>query len=81
MKPRKIASSTATEVAWLPRAKARRSVIVGLIQLTKLRNDFTNPTVTFTRYELLRLLGWPDQTRYYRRLTESLRRWVAVTLY
>ncbi len=34
-------------------------VIVGLIQLTKLRNDFTNPTVTFTRYELLRLLGWP----------------------
>jgi len=81
LKPRKIASSTATEVAWLPRAKARRSVIVGLIQLTKLRNDFTNPTVTFTRYELLRLLGWPDQTRYYRRLTESLRRWVGVTLY
>jgi hypothetical protein len=56
-------------------------VIVGLIQLTKLRNDFTNPTVEFTRYELLRLLGWPDQTRYYRRLTESLRRWVGVTLY
>jgi len=56
-------------------------VIVGLIQLTKLRNDFTNPTVTFTRYELLRLLGWPDQTRYYRWLTESLRRWVGVTLY
>ncbi|MBV8234844.1 MAG: replication initiator protein A [Acidimicrobiia bacterium] len=56
-------------------------VIVGLIQLTKLRNDFTNPTVTFTRYELLRLLGWPDQTHFYRRLTESLRRWVGVTLY
>jgi hypothetical protein len=55
-------------------------VIVGLIQLTKLRNDFTNPTVAFTRYELLKLLGWPDQTRYYRRLRESLRRWVGVTL-
>jgi hypothetical protein len=56
-------------------------VIVGLIQLTKLRNDFTNPTVMFSRYELLKLLGWPDQTRYYRRLRESLRRWVGVTLY
>ncbi|MBV8269136.1 MAG: replication initiator protein A, partial [Planctomycetaceae bacterium] len=55
-------------------------VIVGLIQLTKLRNDFTNPTVMFSRYELLKLLGWPDQTRYYRRLRESLRRWVGVTL-
>ncbi|MBV8382391.1 MAG: replication initiator protein A, partial [Planctomycetaceae bacterium] len=56
-------------------------VIVGLIQLTKLRNDFTNPTVEFTRYELLKLLGWPDQTHFYRRLTESLRRWMGVTLY
>src|SRR4051795_3101213 len=28
-------------------------VIVGLIQLTKLRNDFTDPTVDFSRYELL----------------------------
>jgi len=56
-------------------------VIVGLIQLTKLRNDFTDPAVTFSRYELLKLLGWPDQTLYYRRLGESLRRWVGVTLY
>ena len=56
-------------------------VIVGLIQLTKLRNDFTCPTVMFSRYELLKLLGWPDQKHYYQRLTESLRRWVGVTLY
>ena len=55
-------------------------VIVGLIQLTKLRNDFTNPTVEFTRYELLKLLGWPDQKHYYQRLRESLHRWVGVTL-
>ena len=32
-------------------------VIVGLIQLTKLRNDFTDSTVKFTRYELLRAAG------------------------
>jgi hypothetical protein len=55
-------------------------VIVGLIQLTKLRNDFTNPTVTFTRYELLKLLGWENKGRNYRRLSESLHRWVTVTL-
>jgi replication initiator protein A len=56
-------------------------VIVALIQLTKLRNDFTALTMEFTQYELLKLLGWPDQTRYYRRLRESLRRWVSVSLH
>jgi hypothetical protein len=56
-------------------------VIVALIQLTKLRNNFADPTVTFTRYELLKLLGWPDRGHYYRRLDESLNRWIGVTLY
>ena len=55
-------------------------VIVGLIQLTKQRNDFTDPTVEFSRYELLKLLGWEDKGRNYRRLSESLHRWVGVTL-
>ena len=55
-------------------------VIVGLIQLTKIRNNFTDPTVSFTRYELLKLLGWPDRGAYYARLDESLHRWVGVTL-
>src|SRR5262245_16179621 len=43
-------------------------VIVALIQLTKLKNDFKKPTVNFTRYELLRLLGWNNEGRSYRRL-------------
>jgi hypothetical protein len=55
-------------------------VIVGLIQLTKIRNDFANPTVEFSRYELLRLLGWEDKGQNYRRLKESLHRWMGVTL-
>lgn len=55
-------------------------VIIGLIYLTKLRNNFTSPTVTFSRYELLGVLGWQDIGRSYRRLDESLRRWVGVTL-
>jgi hypothetical protein len=56
-------------------------VIVALIQLTKLKNDFKKPTVHFTRYELLRLLGWNNEGRSYRRLDESIRRWVGVTLH
>ena len=63
----------------LPTA-ADGDVIVGLIQLTKIRNDFTDPTVEFTRYELLKLLGWPDRGAYYQRLDDSLHRWVGVTL-
>ena len=55
-------------------------VIVGLIQLTRLKNNFADPTVPFTRYELLKLIGWADTSRYYRRLDESLNRWMGVTL-
>ncbi|HMB03744.1 MAG TPA: hypothetical protein VKP69_08390, partial [Isosphaeraceae bacterium] len=50
------------------------------IQLTKIKNNFADPKVNFTRYELLKLLGWPDQKQHYRRLDDSLRRWVGVTL-
>lgn len=56
-------------------------VIVALIQLTKQKNDFTNPCIHFTRYEILRLLGWPNEGKSYRRLDESLNRWVGVSLH
>jgi hypothetical protein len=55
-------------------------VIVALIQLTKQRNAFTDPAVEFSRYELLKLLGWENRGWNYRRLSESLHRWVTVTL-
>lgn len=56
-------------------------ILVGLIQLTKLRNDFTSPTVPFSRYELVKLLGWTDDGKSYRRIEESIKRWAGVTLY
>jgi len=56
-------------------------VIVALLYLTKTQNDFTNPRVSFSRYELLKLLGWPGDGPHYQRLDESLNRWVGVTLY
>jgi hypothetical protein len=55
-------------------------VIVGLLQLTREKNGFTSATVPFTRYELLRLLGRADKSQHYRRLDESLNRWMGVLL-
>lgn len=55
-------------------------VIVGLIQLTKRRNNFTDPKVSFSRYELIELLGWPQTGPSYRRIEEALHRWVGVVL-
>jgi hypothetical protein len=55
-------------------------VLVGLIQLTKRRSNFTDPRVTFSRYELIELLGWPQSGHSYRRIEEALHRWVGVVL-
>jgi hypothetical protein len=71
---------TGSDAYGLPTA-ADTDVLVGLIQLTRLRNNFTEPKVNFTRYELLKVLGWPDESKYYRRVDESLNRWVGVTLH
>ena len=55
-------------------------VLVGLIQLTKRRSNFTAAKVPFSRYELIELLGWPQSGQSYRRIEESLHRWVGVVL-
>ena len=55
-------------------------VMVGLIQLTKRRNNFTDPKVTFSRYELIDLLGWPQSGQSYQRIEDALHRWVGVVL-
>jgi plasmid replication initiation protein len=55
-------------------------VLVGLIQLTKRSNNFSDRTVPFSRYALIELLGWPDNGQSYARVEESLKRWLGVTL-
>ena len=55
-------------------------VILGLIQLTN-RSDFQNRKIHFTRYELIKLLGWREESKSYSRISESLKRWLGVTLY
>ena len=36
--------------------------------------------MTFSRYELIELLGWPQSGQSYRRIEEALHRWVGVVL-
>ena len=55
-------------------------VLVGLIQITKRRSNFTDPKVQFSRYELIELLGWPQSGQSYKRIEEALHRWVGVLL-
>jgi hypothetical protein len=55
-------------------------VLVGLIQLTKRRSNFTDAKVPFSRYELIDLLGWPQSGASYKRIEEALNRWVGVVL-
>lgn len=55
-------------------------VILGLVQVTN-ASGFANRHVHFSRYELIHLLGWRDEGRSYRRLEQSLKRWLGVTLY
>lgn len=55
-------------------------VLLGLIQLTR-AHGFMERKVAFTRHELIRLLGWRDDSKSYARVEASLNRWTGVTLY
>ena len=55
-------------------------VILGLVQVSKAAG-FVDRQVRFSRYQLIQLLGWRDEGRSYRRLNQSLKRWLGVTLY
>jgi hypothetical protein len=70
---------TASDQYGLPTA-LDDEVILGLVQISKMQ-DFQARKVSFTRYQLIQLLGWRDDSKSYERLEKSLNRWVGVTLY
>jgi hypothetical protein len=55
-------------------------IILALIQLTKQQNNFSRPDVTFTRRQVIELLGWADKGRNYDRIEMSLDRWAGTYL-
>lgn len=54
-------------------------VLLGLMQLS-CDQGFTDRRVHFSRYELIKLLGWRDESKSYKRIEDSLNRWAGVTL-
>ena len=70
---------TGSDAYGLPTA-SDADVIVALLCLSKKRNDFANAKVEFSRYELLKILGWSDIGDNYRRLDQSFNRWSGVLL-
>ena len=55
-------------------------VLLGLIQLSKLQR-FSSSTVYFSRYQLVKLLGWSVDGRSYARIEQALKRWLGVSLF
>lgn len=70
---------TGSDAHGLPTA-LDNDVIVGLLQLSK-DDDFKNPQVFFNGIDLIQLMGWSFSGKSYRRLEESLNRWLGVTLH
>lgn len=69
----------ATEKHGLPTARDE-DVLMGMLQLAKLQNEFSSPTVHFTRSQLIRLLGWDNSRWSYERIALALERWQSVSV-
>jgi hypothetical protein len=69
---------TASDAWGLP-TSADDEIILGLVQISA-QTDFSSQTLHFTRYQLLKILGWIDTQTNYSRLEESLKRWTGITI-
>jgi hypothetical protein len=70
---------TASDEFGLPTAMDDE-IMLGLIQLTN-EGGFSDRKVHFTRYQLLKTLDWRMESKSYKRIEQSLKRWLGVTLY
>ena len=71
---------TGSDKFGLPTAKDEQ-VLMGLIQLTRIANDFTSPEVWFVKRDVIEILGWEDRGWAYDRVEESLHRWKGVSIH
>lgn len=63
----------------LPTARDE-DILLACIQISKLQ-DFQSRTVSFSRYEILKMLRMPDTTANYARIATGLRRWKGVSIF
>lgn len=63
----------------LPRA-TDEDVLRFMIYVTERDNQFTDRKVYFTHYDLIKLLGWNDGGKSYRRITDAMYRWRSTEL-
>lgn len=77
MVTRKVTISGSSDCG-LPNA-ADEEVLLALIQITKLQG-FRNKKVSFSRYQLLQILGWEDNGYYYNRIVSALNTWLGVNV-
>ncbi|MFC7339523.1 replication initiator protein A [Haloferula chungangensis] len=70
---------TGSDLYGLP-TSADDEVILALINLSRLQG-FSSRTVAFNRHQIISMLGWKNAAHYYKRIKESINRWLGVSLY
>ena len=63
----------------LPRA-GDEELYIALMKMTK-DSNFQSRTIDFTKYKLMRIMGWSDQGKNYLRIEEGLKRLKGVSIY
>ncbi|MBX9787499.1 MAG: replication initiator protein A [Pirellulales bacterium] len=71
---------TGSDKFGLPTSKDE-DVLLALVQLTKIRNDFSSSEVFFTKHQVIEVLGWQNRGWAYERVEESLHRWKGVSVH
>jgi hypothetical protein len=71
---------TSSDKFGLPTSKDE-DILLALLQITRLKNDFTDPVVPFTKLEVLEILAWKKTGWAYRRVEDSLHRWKGVSVH
>lgn len=76
--PRKLTRRTASKHGFP--TPLEEEVLIALLTLTRLKNDFTSPRVDFRNSELFDLMGWPSNGNSSQRLSVALDRLKGLTL-
>jgi hypothetical protein len=71
---------TGSDKFGLPTAKDEE-ILLALLQLTKIQNNFESPEISFCKNEIIELLGWKNCGWSFQRIEESLHRWKGTSIH